>query len=241
MIYIVTPGIIYPEYYFEDTLFSKENWTFFNVSDKKIINDNYQIMNYSDINYIGLGKWFAEAEVIYNIYKLGIYKDYDYIGFLHQDYVLLNNNKNKLITSTINNIIETKNPSFISFFTHTFIQDYNQHIMMDEKYPNILVGNGRNCYYTILEQYNNFFNKNIQIDDLNNKKINLCSSFLLQKNIFENLMAWISFIIESKYLDKFDYDHKYRFHGGMIERYIAIYTSQIEICELGLWHNSGRK
>ncbi len=221
VVYIITHGPIYEMNYSEDLFFSKENWKIFNV-------------NNNNLSYIHLGKWWAESEAIYNIYKSESYKEYDYIGFIHYDFKL-DHNGDYLITSLINKAINN-NCNFISFYTHIFSDDYNQHIMMDEMYPNQLTGNGKNCYINIIQHYNDFYNKDITIKDIWNKPINLCSSFLTKKDIFEDLMKFLSYIIESKILDKFDTEHKFRIQAGMIERYIAIYTSQINMYDLSLKH-----
>jgi len=219
-IYIINHGPIYPENYSKDLFFSEKNWKFFNINDNKLC-------------YINLGKWWAESEAIYNIYKSGIYKQYDYVGFIHYDFKL-DHNGDYLITRLINNAINNFN--FISFSTYNFSNDYNQHIMMDEEQPNQLVGKGKNCYENIVKYYNEFFKKNISINDIWHKKINLCSSFLTRKDIFEDLMSFISYIIESNILDKFDTEHKFRLQGGMIERFIAVYSSQLNIYDLNLKH-----
>lgn len=220
IVYIITHGPIYHQNYSKDLFFSDKNYKFFNVKD-------------NELAYIHLGKWWAEAEAIYNIYKSKIYENYDYVGFMHYDFKL-NHNGNYLITPLINNAIYTHD--FISFFTHTFYQDYSQHIMMDESRPNELTGNGKNCYVNIIDQYNSFFNKNISINDIWKRPINLCSSFLSKKELFEDLMSFISFVIDSKILDKFDTEHKYRIQAGMIERYIAVYTTQLDMYDLTLKH-----
>lgn len=107
---------------------------------------------------------------------------------------------------------------------------------MDENFPNQLVGSGKNCYVNTSKQYNDFFKTNIKLENLMNTTINLCSSFLVEKSEFEKIIQFIEYVIESKILDQFDAEHKHRFQGGMIERYIGLYSSQIKIYQFDLTH-----
>lgn len=242
MVFIVTHGPIIDKYYKKDKDFSNKNYTFFNVSDNEILNkNNYKIINKSDVsNFISLGKKYAEGEVIYNIYKNNLYKEYDNIGFLHWDYELVNSDSKKHnITSEIEKIVgnwASDGKEFVSFSSYDFISDFNQKIMMDEDYPDTLTGDGKNCYETIIKEYNEYFNKNISLKDLDGKEICLCSAFLCSKENFEKLMGFYSFIVEKGYLNKFDKDNKNRFPGGMLERYIGVFFSEFKIIDLPLIH-----
>lgn len=247
MIFIVTHGPIVEKYYKKDSNFSNLNYKFFNVSDSKILNKNrYPIINKSDVaNFIHLGKQYTEGEVIYNVYKNNLYKDYDNIGFIHWDYELVNSKTREYnITSQINNIIETGSiaeKGFISFSSFDFISDFNQKIMMDESHPDELTGNGKNCYETIIREYNEYFNKDISVDSLAGKEICLCSAFLCNKHSFESLMKFYCYIVEKGNLNKFDKEKIFRFPGGMLERYIGIFFSEFEMIKLPLNHHFKNK
>lgn len=237
-IFIVTHGPIISNYYNVD-LFSNQNFEFINVSNTPIQSNNFSITSYKDISpYVLLGKWYAESEVIYNIYKSNKYKEYDYIGFLHWDYQLLSPNKliNDNTIGYIQKAIEN-NETFISFSSFKFSEDFQQNILMDTTKPNELVGFGNNCYNEIISDYNTFFNTSYNLEFFIGRYINLCSAFLCKKSIFENMMSFISNIIESRKLDLFDTEHKNRFQGGMIERYIGIYSAVNGFYQLELIHN----
>jgi hypothetical protein len=239
-IFIVTHGPIIEDYYKNDLLFSEEHYTFFNVSDIPITHKKFNVINKSEItNFIHLGKWYAEGEAIYNIYKNNLYKEYDYIGFIHWDFELksINHFIGVEISNLINKCID-QGEKFISFETYSFSQDYAQKIMMDENFPNHVVGDGHNCYEEIIKDYNNFYNENVEIDFLMTKRINLCSAFLSDKSVFEILMPFYSWIIESKKLDKYNFDTKYRFQGGMLERYIGCFSHKYSLSEIPLFHRS---
>jgi len=238
-IFIITHGPIVEKYYENDILFSNDHFTFFNVSNTAIQHDKFDILNKSEISdFIHLGKWYAEAEVIYNIYKSGLYKDYDYIGFIHWDYELksINTIINYNISESIGKEILRGTP-FISFSSYNFESIYNQKIMLDETYPNTKIGNGKNCFDTILAEFNSYYKSDTTIASLMNSRINLCSAFLCSRDIFVDLMGFYTNIIEKKYIEKFDTLHKYRFQGGLLERYIGCYSTKFSFKEIELIHH----
>lgn len=237
-IFIITHGPIIEDYYKNDLQFSDKHYSFINVSDTPIVNSSFDVLNKSFIaNFIHLGKWYAEGEAIYNVFKNNLYNEYDYIGFIHWDYELLSENEyfGYEITSTIEKLIAQKE-KFISFSTYSFIDDYRQNIMMDVNYPNQLVGNGKNCWEKIIDDYNNYFGCEVNLDILMTKRINLCSAFLCEITVFKELMGFYCSIIESKQLDIYDLAHEYRFQGGMLERYIGCFSHKYNLAELTLFH-----
>ena len=237
-IFIITHGPVIDNYYEKDLSFSNEHYTFINVSNELISHSKFEVVNKNEIkDFIHLGKWYAEGEAIYNVFKNNLYDEYDYIGFLHWDYELLSEITylGSNITSIIDKIIDKKN-QFISFSTFRFEDDYNQKIMMDNNYPDQLVGEGKNCWETIISDYNRYFKNDIDVEYLMTKRINLCSAFMCNKLIFEDLMGFYSEIIESKKLDFFDSNHQYRFQGGMLERYIGCFSHKFSMVELPLYH-----
>ena len=237
-IFIITHGPIIEDYYINDPLFSNIHYSFINVSNTPISSAKFDILNIKDIeNFIHLGKWYAEAEAIYNVYKNNLYNGYDYVGFIHWDYELLSENVyfGYRVTSIIEKLIANQE-KFVSFSTYTFAEDYNQNIMMDLDFPNQLIGNGVNCWTEIISDYNEHFKANIDIDFLMTKRINLCSAFLCSIIVFNELMDFYSKIIETRKLENYDTNHEYRFQGGMLERYIGCFSQRYNLAELPLYH-----
>jgi hypothetical protein len=242
-IFIVTHGPVVDDYYANDPEFSPANFVLFNVSNTRMTHDKFQVMNKSEIlGYVELGKWYAEAEVIYNVFKCGLYAGLDYIGFVHWDYELrcfdptIGYHVSKAIRSAID-----KDASFISFSTFDFMYAYNLNVMLDINYPNQCYGDGKNCFDAILEEYNEYYGKNILLDDIKDKQINLCSAFLLKRSVFEDLMGFYMHVIDMGYLNQFDTQHEYRFQGGILERYIGIYSSQYDVVSIPLDHHYDHK
>ena len=229
-IYIVTHKTIREHYYSNDTKFNDVNWGFINVSENKLNNldwyQKYDIIDMYDLpNFKSLGPWYAETEAIYNIYKNNIHDDYDYIGFIHHDYELKDVFGDFNITEKINETLNKYDLVYLS----TVKSDYNQRILADEANPNQLVGEGVNCYDYIIKDYNNFYNTVENIDEWKSDYIkNICSAFLCNKEDFIKMMEFSSHIIESKKLEVFDTEHKYRFQGGIFERYFSVFLDKLK-------------
>jgi hypothetical protein len=239
-IFIVTHGPVEEQYYANDPLFTNEHYEFFNVSNKNLCHSRFRITNKNEVeSYNYLGKWYAEAEVIYNVYKNNLYENLDYVGFIHWDYELKSQDRTigYNVTEAIDKVVE-KGVPFISFSSYNFEEIYNQRIMMDPRYPNHKIGNGKNCFDTIIEEYNEFFKKRMSVNDVLGRRINLCSAFLCSSAVFDHLMSFYSFIIEKKEIEKFDTNHTYRFQGGLLERYIGCYSADLDFAEIELIHHS---
>jgi hypothetical protein len=238
-IFIVTHGPVRDHYYINDPDFLKEHFALFNVSATVLRNAKLEVINASNIDgYEYLGKWWAEAEAIYNVYKYRLYTDLDYVGFIHWDYELksLDGSIQYNVCQAISNAIEQKRP-FISFSTFDFQYAFDLNVMMDCRYPNQCYGNGKNCFDTILEDYNAFYKKMVTLEDLMDCRINLCSAFLVSKSVFEEMMPFYVHAIQKGFLNKFDTTHAYRFQGGMMERYIGVFSSQIKMTDIPLHHH----
>lgn len=252
-IYIVGHERIYDAQMKGDRKFNNENYCFLNVgmSDRLENADKYRCINQRDLpGFISLGKWWAESEGIYNLWRSGIYKGLQYIGFLHYDIEFRLVCKNRMresfylgtdsnITSRINRYIKGKERGHISFQTYSTKADYEQDISADEDHPNELVHGGRNCYEYILEDYNHYFKTSYTLDDIfKQQKINLCSCFLIDVSAFEKMMGFFDWIVQSHKLDIFDTEHRYRLQGGLAERYFGIFMlfEYEEMLDLSLIH-----
>jgi len=242
-IFIVTHGPIIDDYYKDDPLFNNENYVFFNVSDKILKHDKFTVINKCEIpRYKTMGKWWAESEVIYNLYRLGLYEDFDYIGFMHYDFEfkVINDNNRTNITEILNTKVR-QNKDYISFFSHDMCNILKQYLILDDRAPNTLFGDPgsgmHNCIEKIVEDYNLIFNKKLTLKDLMPKRANLCCSFLVKKDIFEKMASLLYVIMNSGYLDKFDVLHKYRLHGQITERYVSVFSTNYNIDEITLKHN----
>ncbi len=253
-VYIAAHDRLVDNFLSVDPGFNRENYEILNVGPndhiKRMI-DIYELDQKKLKTFTSLGKWWAESEGIYNLWKSGIYRDLDYIGFIHYDLELKLRDgfhlRSSNISERINKILQaSKDSVHISFETHDIKTDYNQKILADFDKPNILQGEGRNCYDYILAEYNDFFKTNHSIDELMTKSgINLCSCFFVDIAHFEEMMNFFEWVINKKELDLLDTEHKNRLQGGLAERFFGVYLAfaYSNMHDLSLIHhwNSGLK
>lgn len=256
-IYIVGHDRIYDGQMVSDKRFNNDNYCFLNVGslDKLENSEKYCCINQKDLpNYTSIGKYWTESEGIYNIWRSGIFRELDYIGFLHYDIEFRMEKKNRMreqfylgtstnITSRIERYIRERERAHISFRTHDVRWDYSQRIMADVTRPNEFVGDGRNCYHYILDDYNEYFHKSYTIDDVFKRKdINLCSCFLIDIKTFDIMMGFFDWLVRSHRMDVFDTEHQYRFQGNMAERYFGMFLlfEYDEMLDLMLIHMLNR-
>ncbi len=213
------------EYYCENSL---KYFTFVNVNpDNKNIyeykNKGIDIINLNELhNYYPLGKSYAESEVIYNIYKNpDIYKNLDFIGFIHYDMVAININESDLYPLM-------RDFNHVSFASYSFNEEIKVKYLMDPSKPNVWIGSGKNCYSSVIEDLNTYYKQSFSEENLKGQSINLCCSFLIKMDSFKNSMSYISYIIESGKLDIYDKDRKFRMQGGIMERYFATWLAFVE-------------
>lgn len=231
-VYIVGHSEIHEETVNCDRRFNNENYNYLNVGcgDTLINSEKYVVINQRELDNCELiGKYWAESEGIYNIWRSRSFEDLDYIGFIHYDVKLEIDKKYFIgkknnITERINKYIKNRERGHISFATYSTRDDFAMRVMMDPQFPNECVGEGRNCYYSILEDYNSFFNTRYTINDfLSRPQINLCSCFLIDVETFDKMMHFFDWLVKSHKLDIYDTEHKYRFQGGMAERYFGLF------------------
>jgi hypothetical protein len=183
-------------------------------------------------SFVSLGKEYTESEVIYNVFKNDhLLENVDYVGFLQHDI------DSSILSKEFLDDLLAKH-DHINFQPYSFAGDYAQKILMDPQYPNKKTGNGLNCYDAILKDYNDYYQTNHQLEDLQDKTVNLCSAFVLKKDVFINKMQFIDKIIASGKLESFDTNKEHRIKGGFLERYYAVWLAlaKVNSCEVPLHH-----
>lgn len=198
--------------------------------------DVFDVINSCDIEgYEYMGKDWAESEVIYNIGKLGLFGDFDYIGIIHWDFNLYNRQyQTYRITENIDRIIEKYD--WISFFPAKYLNINGTYdVLMDERKPNCLFVKDSGLENPISS--NRFIKDILEIKDIEQgHPISLCCSFLADRNTFYGISRLISDIKETKILDKFDTERRHRYPGQFMERLIAIYSTTRNQFQFGLDH-----
>lgn len=167
--------------------------------------------------FIPLGKWYTESEVIYNVYKHPqLSSGCDFIGFIHYD-IDFRPVTQPFLEANLNRY------ELINFQPLPLQKDFDQRILMDPAQPDTLQGPGKNCYLTILEDFNTFYRTGYSYQQYMGSDINLCSCFLMRQDKFKDMMRFAGSIIESGKLNAFDRQHKHRIQGGFMERYYAVW------------------
>lgn len=176
------------------------------------------VLNLYDLpGFIPLGKWYTETEVIYNIYKDPfLLEGMDHVGFIHYDIDF-----GPVSASSLGEALRSYD--LINFQPNSFKGDMEQHILMDPEQPDVLSGEGRNCYLSIFEDFSRYYGTSHEPEQYLGRNINLCSCFLMKKELFYKMMEFAAVIIESRKLDHFDSNRRYRIQGGFMERYYGVW------------------
>lgn len=254
-VFIVAHNRVYDWMYQEDKGFSRRNYTVLNVGSGSLdAGCRYTLVHQRELpRFTELGKWWAESEGIYNVWRAGLHKDLEYIGFIHYDKELRLARKPLLpwgsdtnITERVDWYVSKGGRVHISFETHDPDVDYRQKILADESKPNTLQGDGVNCYDYILSDYNSFFGARRTVVEFRRRAaINLCACFLIDVPAFEKMMGFWDWVVASGKLNIFDTEHNYRLQGGLAERYFGVFLmfeySKMKDLSLVHHHNRGIK
>ena len=245
LILIVGTNKIFPQFYQNDPQFNKDNYLFINVSDENVNSNFVNILKTSDIeNYQKLGYPYAESEVIYNIYKLNLFNDYEYIGIIHYDFNLYSKRyKTSKITESIDYLLNN-GIEYISFQNMNLGYIYkNANIMLDERDKNCVfpqfsnLENPRTSFDYTFDHINKINDTNYSIKNFDlNQNINMCCSFLMKREIFNKLGLLVSNMIDEHYMDIFDYKKINRIPGNVIERTVGIFSLFHKHIEFDLEH-----
>jgi hypothetical protein len=273
VVFIMCHNVIWDDMYAHDPGFDSIHYTFMKLGrhDIKYNRDKqYKIIHEHDYPISLDLPYYAELTGLYCIYKNKLYDDLDYVGFSHYDkeHRLIGNGKHKNIlelsalrreaedkrhiipgsrtnlTELIETEISRQQEIFISLESHDVHEIYEQRITMDERYPDMFVGDGINCIDRILQDYNNFFKTRHRWEDLKKRGcLTMCNCFVTPVRLFEKLMMFICPLMESGTLDIFDAKRKHRLQGGLLERYVAVFFAleEIEKADLSTVHQSWRK
>jgi hypothetical protein len=232
-IFIMAHNGVHDRMYVGDPDFSRANYTVINLAQTPFaVSERYDLVNQFDLpSSVALGRWWAESEGIYNIYRNGLHRSLDFVGFLHYDVALEYRSRilrrpHRDITRRIDTYLRGKKKAHISLETHHPATDYAQRIMADITQPNTLQGKGLNCYDYIIRDFNEFFAENRTVRQfLSLRRVNLCSCFLVDVPGFDRMMTFFDWVVRSKRLEVFDTAHAHRLQGGLAERYFGVFLA----------------
>jgi len=94
---------------------------------------------------------------------------------------------------------------------------------MDYANPQRLQGNP-SCYFAMADHFNEYYGTNKSAYDIflhDENKLPLCSSFIIHRDSFKDMVQYLRWIADNKNLDSFDPAKTCRQQGGLMERYLA--------------------
>lgn len=174
------------------------------------------------------GAHWAESEFIFALYKTlkenPNYITSDYIGFTQYDHTTTEKNTGEDIIDYLNSFTkDIFNENVISLVPIKTSYEIGQKISMDFSNLEKQIGDPL-CYFRMIKNYNDYYNTKFVFSDfyhLCGEDIPLCSSFIMSKENFMEMMNFCSWASERDNLDQFDPNRKWRAAGGFMERYYA--------------------
>lgn len=236
-VFVVSHGPVYQDYFGADPGLRLENFPILDVSAPPAsYPDHHDVVRMAHLpNFRPLGKNWAESEAIYNVWRSGLHQSLEFVGFTQYDKPLhvgptwpVTTAPNQSLTQSIDALTRdgAKKSIHLSLETHGILGDYRQRILADFEVTDRLTGKGKNCYHKILEDYNQYFGTSLTIwHVLAKRRINLCSSFVVDTRTFETMMRFWEFVLDHSHLDRLDPERKWRLQGGLAERYFGVFLA----------------
>ena len=228
-IYVTFFKKLYDHHYSVDHTWNPENFTFVKVNDRyaQELDENrlpYDVFTEHDFPVFRPDfqeKGYCENSVIWHIYKNGVHREYDYIGFIEYDHVLTED-----FTQTIQKRLDAANQETIfTFQKFSFRQLWDQAIIMNPYRREKVDGRPDsrwNCINLILKDYNNFFKTNYKVERLAAKDcFPICHSLLIPATMFDRIMPFHTAIMESGKVEGY-HRHNWRAPAVLMERYLAM-------------------
>ncbi len=220
---------LYDGHYSVDRTWNPGNFTFVKVNDRypQEMGDNrlpYDIFVEHDFPIFRPDlqeKGYCENSVMWHLYKNGVHRDYDYIGFIEYDHVLTVD-----FTQTMQKRLDDSSGEIIfSFQYFTFRQLWNQAIIMNPYRREKVDGRADspwNCIKLVLKDYNDFYQTDHKLERLVAKDcFPICHSLLMPSATFDRLMTFQAAVMESGKVEGY-HRHNWRAPAVLMERYLAV-------------------
>ena len=220
---------LFDDHYTVDRTWKPECYTFVKVNDDYPLEMEENRVKYDVFVEHDFGvfspdwqrRGYCENSVLYHLYRNGAHKEHDYIGFIEYDHVLTEN-----FTATIQKKLdEAREETIFAFQSFTFPQLWDQAIILNPWRREKVTGRPDsrwNCINVILKEYNEFYKTRYTTERLASKNcFPICHSFLIPSGIFEKVMAFHSYVMESGKVEQY-HRHNWRSPAGLMERYMAV-------------------
>lgn len=194
-----------------------------------------QVVYAKDLSgFVNKGKHWAESEFLFALYHTmkenpEYLKDAKYIGATQYDHTIVCRNRKETLAHYMNTQSETiTENTVLSLATFDLSWEvFSNAIAMDSNDPQRQRGNP-SCYVTMIKDYNDYYKTSYGFQDffrLSNNLISLCSSFVMTRENFMEMMAFSTWAASRNDLDKFDPERQYRAAGGFMERYYGVWIA----------------
>ena len=220
---------LYDGHYSVDRTWNPGDFTFVKVNDRypQEMGDNrlpYDIFVEHDFLIFRPNlqeKGYCENSVMWHLYKNGVHRDYDYIGFIEYDHVLTAD-----FTQTMQKRLNDSSGEIIfSFQYFTFRQLWDQAIIMNPYRREKVDGRADspwNCIKLVLKDYNDFYQTDHKLERLVAKDcFPICHSLLMPSAMFDRLMTFQAAVMESGKVEGY-HRHNWRAPAVLMERYLAV-------------------
>lgn len=224
----------------EDLYLNNENEYFYAKVGENLIEINSEKIKNRIVvtdklpGFVQKGKHWAESEFLFSLYftmknNSKYLEDSTHIGITQYDHTCTS----YVTGENLINFFETNGASIgknevLSLVPIEFNYEvYKNSIAMDYTNPQKQQGTPL-CYFTMIANYNRYYGTSYTFSDLYKmvgKNISLCSSFVMTKENFMEMMAFCTWAAEKNNLDQFDPARIWRAAGGYMERYYGTWIA----------------
>jgi hypothetical protein len=179
-IFVIYHKTVYNDFYKTISEDNKKHIVFYGVKDK--IENTPSIYEY-EMNIYNprlQAQRYNESSAFYHIYENKLYKDLSYIGFAQYDMIINN--------ETINTI-KTKITETPTIFAAFFAVEESKRALHGSL--NLIV-EPISFFGSILDNYNNFFQKKYMKDDVMISPLIMCNTFVIPVVMYEKYMGWLN-------------------------------------------------
>jgi hypothetical protein len=184
--------------------------------------------------YEEMGSNWAESEFLFALYRTinndpSFLSEIKYIGVSQYDHSCVCKTTGENLIDFMNTKADTiTSNKVLSLVPIDFNYEiYGNAIAMDFLEPQRQRGNPL-CYFRMIRNYNEYYGTSFRYSDFFNmvgKNISLCSSFVMTKDNFMEMMKFSTWAADQDNLNQFDPDRQYRAAGGFMERYYGTWIA----------------
>jgi len=175
--------------------------------------------------FVSKGKHWTESEFLISLYHTlkkdpSYLNETDYVGFMQYDHTIKSKDGKSMLDYLIKHVDAMGNLGVICFAPIDLNHEITStKIAMDPNEPQKLRGDPL-CYFPMIANFNKYYGTSIRFSDFaKNKIIPLCSSFVMSKDNFMDMMNFCVWAAERDNIDQYDPERKHRLSGGLMERY----------------------